>query len=581
MSLSERHLEIAREVDRFESMLRDRYGDRLPAAEAAAAGPEAAGFPDDLLVVGFVGGTGVGKSTLLDALAGSRISAPGHRRPTTDRVVAYVHAGRRADIENLPFLAGLLAEETPPHHSENARSLVLLDLPDIDSIEGRHAEVVLAILPHLDVVVWTTSVTKYRDRAFHGLLRSEAARKAAGNFVFVLNKLDEAGELGGAGAPAEVCERFRSAAAESLGATPGRLFGISAHAALTGSGDAFDYAGLRETLLARRDEQELRSIRNANRRARLRTRLRDLARRLRLESREGLLASMVTTARDALEGPVMAGAVGRDLLALAEDPEVCGRLARTLRARRLAAWPILRHVAPLTAPLGRLLALAGRGAPRPAEALPGGTSAVAEVLSEAAHGARLLRFRSVEPASVLVPDRPTAGDVTSAAGAAAEAAGARLREAVAGAERRAAATTASGRRLRLAAVLLPLFWFPIVQPILEEALSPGGTLGSALRRTLFVIIREAGALGLLRSGFVVLGVWVVMAAIVAARASGRAAAVLTEAAADPASASAMAEAGRCALLLPLLEEQTRIAAEREELRRLEAEVEGLTGRGGS
>ena len=43
------------------------------------------------LTVGLLGGTGVGKSTLLNAIAGRTISRSGDRRPTTDRIVCYRH----------------------------------------------------------------------------------------------------------------------------------------------------------------------------------------------------------------------------------------------------------------------------------------------------------------------------------------------------------------------------------------------------------------------------------------------------------------------------------------------------------
>ena len=43
------------------------------------------GFPSDAYVLALVGGTGVGKSSLLNALAGDAVSAASARRPTTQR----------------------------------------------------------------------------------------------------------------------------------------------------------------------------------------------------------------------------------------------------------------------------------------------------------------------------------------------------------------------------------------------------------------------------------------------------------------------------------------------------------------
>jgi len=58
----------------------------IDTAEAAAVrqtARERARFPGDAYVLALVGGTGVGKSTLLNALAGEEISTASARRPTT------------------------------------------------------------------------------------------------------------------------------------------------------------------------------------------------------------------------------------------------------------------------------------------------------------------------------------------------------------------------------------------------------------------------------------------------------------------------------------------------------------------
>jgi energy-coupling factor transporter ATP-binding protein EcfA2 len=138
------------------------------------------------LAVALFGGTGVGKSTLLNALAGAPISEAGDRRPTTDRVVCYRH-------RDFPVPAWLPAEDLadpppPPHQISRLKGVLLLDLPDIDSRALEHSKIVHRLLPHLDVLVVVTSVDKYGDRALY--CEVSALPQAPRNLAFVLNATD-------------------------------------------------------------------------------------------------------------------------------------------------------------------------------------------------------------------------------------------------------------------------------------------------------------------------------------------------------------------------------------------------------
>ena len=78
----------------------------LPTEEVRAVLAEARGrlrFPSEVYVLALVGGTGVGKSSLLNALAGSAVSPASVRRPTTSEPIAWVPRVARDE------LAGLLA----------------------------------------------------------------------------------------------------------------------------------------------------------------------------------------------------------------------------------------------------------------------------------------------------------------------------------------------------------------------------------------------------------------------------------------------------------------------------------------
>jgi len=141
---------------------------------------------ESYLTIGLLGGTGVGKSTVMNALAGSEIASASHRRPHTDRVLIYSHEEAGPTIPQLP------GEELPwtliVHRSDAMRQVLLCDLPDFDSLLGEHRERVIQFLEHLDLLVWVTSPEKYGDGRLYEFLAQ--VPKAKQNFVFVLNKTD-------------------------------------------------------------------------------------------------------------------------------------------------------------------------------------------------------------------------------------------------------------------------------------------------------------------------------------------------------------------------------------------------------
>ncbi len=140
---------------------------------------------ESFLTIGLLGGTGVGKSTLMNALAGAEIASASHRRPHTDRVLIYSH-------EQTEFLPSLPEADLPwarvAHRSDAIRQVLLCDLPDFDSLLGEHRERVIQFLQHLDLLIWVTSPEKYGDGRFYEFLAQ--VQKAEKNCIFVLNKAD-------------------------------------------------------------------------------------------------------------------------------------------------------------------------------------------------------------------------------------------------------------------------------------------------------------------------------------------------------------------------------------------------------
>lgn len=161
-------------------------------AEAAAARHVArrvarrAGFGGSVYVMALAGGTGVGKSSVLNALAGSVVSEARAIRPTTDRPVAWVADARRDEVA--PLLEWLKVDQVVGHGDERLGDVAILDLPDVDSVRSEHRAMVDTLLPRIDAVTWVVDPEKYDDARVHAYWRTLAPH--ADRLRFVLNKAD-------------------------------------------------------------------------------------------------------------------------------------------------------------------------------------------------------------------------------------------------------------------------------------------------------------------------------------------------------------------------------------------------------
>lgn len=220
----------------------------------------------ELLYVGIVGGTGVGKSTLINALAQKEISRPSDRRPCTDLAVVYRHEETPRGLEEI---SDSVRNPDALHDSEPVKDLVLLDLPDFDSVVGDNRKTVLKVLPFLDAAVWVVSPEKYADSAFYQFLRKTAIHRE--NFTFVLNKADELTASGQSDAHAKLKEvlgdlTFRLK--HEGGVEQPRVFSFSAAQEFRQESEVpiltDEFRRFREFLMARRDAKEIASIKTAN-----------------------------------------------------------------------------------------------------------------------------------------------------------------------------------------------------------------------------------------------------------------------------------------------------------------------------
>jgi GTPase Era involved in 16S rRNA processing len=137
------------------------------------------------LIVAFMGGTGVGKSSLLNRLAGKAIARAGIVRPTSREVTLYHH--HSVAIKHLPEQLPLAQIKTSEHDNESRKNVIWIDMPDFDSTEQSNKRQVLEWLPHIDVLIYVVSPERYRDEKAWRLLLAEGGRHA---WLFVLNQWD-------------------------------------------------------------------------------------------------------------------------------------------------------------------------------------------------------------------------------------------------------------------------------------------------------------------------------------------------------------------------------------------------------
>lgn len=144
------------------------------------------------IVVATFGGTGTGKSTLVNALVGQEVSQSGRQRPTTTMPILLVHP----DFETNALGLDLSQFQIKKIDTPMLRDLVLIDCPDPDTSEGADSGSNLArlraILPHCDVLLYVSTQQKYRSAR----ISEELADAAAGcRLVFVQTHADQDSDI--------------------------------------------------------------------------------------------------------------------------------------------------------------------------------------------------------------------------------------------------------------------------------------------------------------------------------------------------------------------------------------------------
>ncbi len=141
------------------------------------------------LVVALLGGTGTGKSTLLNALVGENVVKEGKTRPTTNEPVFVCHAAAKPESWGVD-LQGINVEKRDAASLEH---LAILDCPDPDTTENpEQRETNLSrlrkVLPLCDVLLVASTQQKYKSRR---VLDELAVAAPGARLVFVQTHADK------------------------------------------------------------------------------------------------------------------------------------------------------------------------------------------------------------------------------------------------------------------------------------------------------------------------------------------------------------------------------------------------------
>jgi hypothetical protein len=450
-----------------------------------------------IYLIGLIGGKDVGKTSLIEQLAGVSLGAASHTGEGTRTATAYAHESEVAAVHDLFSRICPDRYDVITHNHDSVRRQVLVDLPDIDSVYEDHVQLTRRMLRHMLYPIWVQSVDKYADQKPQQLLAQVAAGNDPSNFLFCLSKVDHVESRHGAAAVEELAGDFSRRVGKALSLTPPpRVYCVSSV-----QPQRFDLPALRSHVRQGRNiEVVQRSLdRAAGRRdAGLLAWIDDQDVPARLGRTRALRDATTSLLNEKVIGPIASSAMPR----LLDDAGLRGEIAERAARSRVGRWPLINVIdatlAPVLAGLRRSVNGGGNSTATVAGALADLTPSVPSRIQAAfAEAGRLDR----QIAELYGPSRPWEAEPASARAADLVA---RLSSALQ--KRQLLATDLASRGLggwgtpcRWALTFGAVLWFPIVQPVLEIVLKPDFTWTGVTRESIWLMIQLLGATYLLKS----------------------------------------------------------------------------------
>lgn len=460
-------------------------------------------------LVGLIGGKEVGKSALVNALAGRDITATSSYGPGTEGVIAYAHLAQEKPLRELLEREVSGQYRLVTHELPALRRQVLLDLPDIDSHFATHLRVTRTMLRHMLFPVWMVSIEKYADRQPQQMLADVAAGNAPSNFVFCLNKVDQLKSLaardftsdGADGPAAELRDDYAARVQRTLRLDePPQVYLISAT-----HPQEYDLPALRSALTRERTHEAVRHSQELAARRQDRSLL-SWVENQQLPTRAARLAQLQEDAEELAAQRIGVPLLEEVIPRLLNDPATRGAMSEEILTERVARWPLVRLVHTLLSPLFVLL----RGAvSRTAAPLQSPEGVVEAVLRETGYSVSELvqttfaQLRQSQPAAADLYAHNRLWEQMSADLAAAElrrvlgAAIQRQREA---ARQQLLRAAWPGAPLRWLLTIGAVVWFPFLQPVLQAVLATGSHISPWNWHDLaYLIVQVLGVNYLLKS----------------------------------------------------------------------------------